>query len=322
MITTSNEYNNYVRDSFVYTPAELSAYYQENKNNLDIYTFRYFPVSAETIVETDYATTEDFDAAKEEALRAAVEQAEMIVAGIGTEDDFIAAAMDYNEDQYAEPDSTLRSYPGSWLGGYYGPWMMEAERQYGDTMSVEYSSGAYAVFFVGRESNEYYMASMRQVLIMRDEVDPEDFFLGEDDPDFLAAVEEADAQAKERADALMQQFIAGGGTEDALLELMDESDDTTEGGLYEEISMDVSHKKMTDEIEEWLFDPARAFGDYEMIRTEAYGYHIVFFMGHGERYCDYLAENEMRNRDYDASKEGLAPVEQPVRHWAFALALL
>lgn len=321
IITISNEYSNYVRDSFSYTPAELAAYYQENRDDLDVYTFRYFPIKTETLDEDDYETDEEFDAAKAEALQAAVERAGMIADSVETEDDFIAAAKEYDEDEYGEPDSTQRAYPGSWLGSYYGPWMKEAERRYGDTFAVEYTTGAYAVFFVKRDSNEYNMTSMRQILFMRDTIDPEEYFLGEDDPDYLAAVAEADEEVRGRAEDVLQRFIAGGSTEEVFIELLASSDDDTEGGLYEDISMDVSHLKMTDEIEEWLFEPARSVGDYELIRTEAYGYHLVFFMGQGERYSDYLAENAMRDNDYNAWKDGLAPVDS-VTHWALNLAML
>ena len=321
MVTISSEYNASVRDSFVYSPADTTAYYQENKDQLDVYAFRYFLVRAETVEEADYGTTEEYDAAKETALHEAVEQAELIIAGVESEDDFIAAAREYNETEFGEPDSTLRSYPGSWLGNYYGPWMMEPERMYGEKIAVEYTTGAYAVFFIGRDSNEYEMTSMRQILFTRAAVDPEEYLLGEDDPDYLSAVEEADAEARTRAESVMQQFIDGGCSEDLLVELMAASDDDTEGGLYEEISKDVSHQKVTDEIEGWLFDPARKYGDYELIETEAYGYHIVFFMGHGERYCDHLAGDAMRDRDYKAWTEGLEQVDS-VRRWAFNLAKL
>lgn len=321
LMTISNEFSLNKRDSFSYSAAERTAYYEENKDTLDVFSYRYFLVRAETVVEEDFATTEEYEEAKAAALSSAFDRANEIIDGIENEDDFIAAAKEYDEAQFDEPDSTLRHYPGSWLGNDYGPWMMEPEREYGDVFACEYSNGAYAVFFISRDSNEYRLTSMRQLLFLKTAVDPEEFLLGEEDPEYLLAVEEADAEARTRAEEVLQRFIEAGSTEAALLELTSESDDSTEGGLYEDISMDVSHFKMVDEIQDWLFAPEREFGDSELIRTEAYGYHLIFFMGHGERYCDYIADNKMRDRDFTAWNDGLEPVEA-VRRWAFMLTQL
>ena len=100
--------------------------------------------------------------------------------------------------------------------------------------------------------------------------------------------------------------------------MADYPDDTTEGGFYDKISKSASQNKMVPEIEDWLFADGRQYGDYELIRTEDYGYHLVFFMGYGERLCDFLADSGMRTRDYNAWKESLAPVEATKR-WAFTL---
>ena len=318
----ASEYSLYMRDSFEYSQADKDAYYKENKDTLDLFTFRYFFIRAETPDQDDFETTEEYDAAVEEALAEAIRLAEEAIDMIETEDDFLEAAKGYDEEQFGEPDSTRRVYPGSWLGTTYGPWLMEPERVYGDLYTTDISTGAYVVLFIERDPNEYKMTSMRQILILRDEIDADDFFGGEEDPDYLIAVEAADAAARAQADALWDLFVSGGKTEDLLLELMpDYSDDPTEGGFYEQISKDASQIKLVEELEDWLFDPVRKFGDAEMIRTEMYGYHLMFFMGHGDRYCDFVADTQMRDRDHTAWIEALEPVDA-VRRWAFVLVSL
>jgi hypothetical protein len=200
---------------------------------------------------------------------------------------------------------------------------MEPDRQYGDVTAAESTSGAYVVFFVSRDSNDYRMTEMRQMLFMRPTVSPEDYAEGADDPEYLEAFELADAEARERAEAMLDLFVRGGATEDALLMVMTgNTDDSTEGGFYDKISKDLSGEmKVVPEIEEWLFDPARHYGDYELIRTESYGYHLVFFMGYGERYCDYLAESKLRDEAHKAWSEGLDPVDVAER-WAFIFVSL
>ena len=39
---------------------------------------------------------------------------------------------------------------------------------------------------------------------------------------------------------------------------------------------------MVDEFNEWLFSPKRKEGDVEIVKTEQYGYHIMYFAGEGE----------------------------------------
>jgi hypothetical protein len=160
---------------------------------------------------------------------------------------------------------------------------------------------------------------------MRESVDPEEFIFGEDDPDYIAALALADHVAMERAETALAIFIAGGETEEALIGLMeDHSDDNTEGGYYTNISKypyqtaHVSAMKVVPEIEEWLFDDARVIGDSELVRTEAFGYHLLYFTGFGERFSDIIAEDMLRTQEHNAWRDNLADVI-PVKHRAFIL---
>jgi len=323
MVSIANVYNNQVRESFSFTAAELAAYYDENKDTLDIYAHRFFLVRPETVSREDYLTDDEYDAALEEALDATRALADQIAAEIESEDDFIMAAREYDETLFEDDESTLREYPGAWLGSNYGPWLMESDRQYGDITTAESTSGTYVVFFVSRDSNDYRMTEMRQMLFMRPAVSAEDYAEGVDDPEYLSDFELADTEARERAEAILDLFVRGGPTEEAFLMIMTgNTDDSTEGGFYDRISKDLSGEmKLVAEIEEWMFDPARQYGDYELIRTQDYGYHLVFFMGYGERYCDYVAENKLRDDAHKEWSEGLEPVDVAER-WAFILASL
>ena len=318
-IYTAQMYSQYVNDAFSYTEAQRDAYYQENSDSLDVFTYRYFVVNMETVLQADYDDDDEYEAAKVEAQIVASERAKEIAEGIHDEDSFIAAAAEHADDPDQDPDTTKNTYPGGWLGSGYGPWLREEERVYGDLTVEDFANGAYVVFFIDRERNEYRMPEMRQILILREDVDPDNYFEGEYDEEYIQDVELAALDALVRAEAAYDLFVEGGATEAVLLELMGEhSDDWTEGGFYDEISMDVSGSKMIEEIESWLFAEGRQYGDYELIMSEDYGYHLVFFMGFGERYKDLLAENGMRTRDYNDWKENLAPVESEKR-WGFIL---
>jgi len=316
-------YNEQVRDSFTYSNEELAAYYAENADTLDNFIFRLFLVEAEPVEESpeydDYEDWDDaqYDAALEVALAEASEFAAQIAYDIASENDFIAAAKEYNETQYEDPDSTMMETPGTYLGyDVYGEWLVDSTRAFGDVTTVDTDNGTYVIFFKERDKNEYHTKVMRQLLILPESVNPEDFDDGEDDPDYMAAVQDAADEAANRAQSVYMMFLEGGATEDKLVELMpDYSADYTEGGLYKQIP---KGGLGVPEIDDWLFAPERRVGDYELIKSEAYGYHIIYVKGYDKKYCDVAAENGLRERDYQAWQDSLEPAEAATR-WAFML---
>jgi len=314
---TVTMYINYVHDSFTYTSGELAACYNENKDDMDSITFRIFLVEAETPLREDYASDDEFDAATEEALAEASQIASDIKSRITSQEDFVFEAAVYNPEDYSEPAATVGTYPGSALGTDYKDWLLAAERQPNDVNTFDISTGSYVVMFVDRDNNEYYMTEMRQVLILREEVNPEDYPGGEGDPDYIAAYEAADQAALELAEIARRSFIDGGMTEEAFIDVIDQgySNDSTDGH-YDLISKNAANNKMVPEIENWLFDQVRQAGDCEIVRTEAFGYHLLYFVGYEDRYCDYLADKKLRDADYSAWEDSLEPLEVS-KHWAF-----
>ena len=265
---TVSAYRESIYDSFTYTAQELAAKYAEEKDDLDSFAFRFFQIEPAMDSMENFETGEDYEAANAEALSAAYERARQIVARIETEDDFIYEAAAYNFEEYGSPDSTARTFPGSALGSEYKDWMLSEGRQYNDIDVFEASTGALIVYFVERDDNEYLMTEMRQILIMPEEVYPGMFIEEEDDPEYHAALYDADLSALELAETARIAFIEAGGTEEAFIQISNEgySDDTT-GGHYNYISKNAANNKMVPEIEEWLFDPGRAIGDTEIGRA-------------------------------------------------------
>lgn len=322
----AGDYTTHVIDSFSYTAPELEQYYDENKNSLDVFEYRYITIYKETTTEEDYDSTEEYEASKDAALANALVLAQEIADGITSEEDLIEAAREYDATQYNDDDSTLRNYPGEWLGSIYGDWLKDPARVNGEVSAFEMSNGAYVVYFVSRSNNRYALTNMRQIFVKRDAVDEEDYKdydvdFGDDDllsgldyenayffdeEGYDAALEAAEAAARERADEVLTVFLNGGATEDMLISMVEDySDDYTEGGLYENIYKNTTSITTEPEIEEWLFDPVRKAGDYELINTAKNGYYLVYFTGYGERYCDYLADVRMRDRDFNAWKDAL-----------------
>ena len=83
--------------------------------------------------------------------------------------------------------------------------------------------------------------------------------------------------AREKAQGLLDQWLAGDATEEAFGELaeLNTSDpgSAENGGLYTY----VAEGEMVPAFNDWCFDPTRQTGDYGLVKTE-YGYHVMYFV--------------------------------------------
>ena len=315
----ANSYSDFVRDSFTYSTVELEEYYAENADSLDIFNYRILTVFAEFPDEADPAS----DTSEEDAIAAAHAVASEMAERIESEDDFIFVAYEHDMWSHFDPDSSLRTVFGEWLDFDLSPWLVDDTRTYGDITIIDTSMGSNIVFFVSRDDNSYQTVGMRQILIMREFVNSEDFSFPEDEPEYELAVQEAEREAHERAQSVHELFISMGATEQALLDLLEEhSDEDTEGGYYSHISKFSYHgstfssMKVVPEIEEWLFDESREVGDSELVFTSDFGYHLLYFTGRYEPLSELMATDRKRTADHTAWSDSLTSGE-PVWHAAF-----
>jgi hypothetical protein len=313
----TDAYGAHVRDSFEYTPERLDEYYDSKKDVLDTFTYRYFLVSHDVPNKNDFDTDEEYEQARQDAVDILGAEASEILAGIKSEEDFIEAARTYDPEAYAADDSTKRVYMGELLGSVYGPWLRDASRTYGECTTAESSNGHYLVYFIDRSPNEYLTVDMRQIQIDLEPVDETQYENDENDDAYLAALAQAEDDARAKAESLYNEWIDSGATEDGLIErIAGNSADTAEDGLHE----NVYKLEFTGALNDWLFDPERKPGDHEIIR-EGDIYHIVYFKGLTDTtYHDYLADERLRDEDYTAWQDGLG--EPAVkRHWALRFAV-
>jgi len=309
-IATARNYSEQVRDSYVFSSDSIAAYYAENRDELDAFNYRILYI--DNLLDDPEHT---------------YVQAVEIANNISSEEDFIEAAWTLEGEDF-DPASTFFRMQGSWLDEDLGEWLRDDARAYGDVTILEIESGASVVLFLSRDDNNYRTVGMRQILISREQVDPFDFPGEEHDPDFHAALEQAETILHERADFVNGMFVAMGSTEDALLGLMEEhSDDSTPGGYYSLItripyqSTHIQTLRLVPEIEDWLFEDGRSIGDTELIYTPAFGYHLVYFTGWGDLFFEIIAEDRLRTRDHSEWANGLTH-GVPVKNAAFILVHL
>jgi len=317
---TADAFSEHMRTLPEYSETELNNYYLQNADDLDVFSIRVLPI----VAEFGDDETPDYNNISDEILAAARDMARNLADTIETEEDLIAAALDYNDIVFLNPESTFRQMHGENLSELYLDWLLKSDRVHGDITVIDTETGANILFFVSRDANNYYTTSMRQILILRDTVSPADFLLGVDDPDYIAAVELAEKDARERAQWVDGLFTSQGKTEDALLALLEEhSDEATEGGFYEGITkfsyqgFDFRSMKVVPELEEWLFEEGRRLGDSKLIETEAFGFHLMYFTGFGDKlFSHIIADDRMRTQQHNEWLDSIT-VGEPIKHRAF-----
>lgn len=276
--TLANSYAQSAIDKLTYTEEDLDAYYNEHTEDFDSVSFRVFSVAPSLFPdETD----------EEAALKLCEEAAKaMAEAAQGNEQAFLDQAKELTLDEDAEtyePDTaTLRhDYTLSACAEAYRQWLADDARQEGDaTYVANGEQGYYVVYFLHNEDMSFQLPNVRHILISV--TDPED--------------EAVKAEAQEKAQSILDEYLAGEQTEEAFAELAKthSMDNAEEGGLYENITPGY----MVESFEDWCYDESRQPGDTGIVES-SYGYHIMYFCGLGDVYLDYAVENTMRQNDYD-----------------------
>ena len=297
-----------IRSGYTYTDEEKEAYYNEHHLDYDMVNFRIYMFDGTGKTDDNQTPTEEEQAA---ALVDAEAKANEMASKIDSEDEFLRQAymadFEQTEDQATaeaianssiDSDTLQSRYTYSWctyLGGdECATWLFDENRQAGDTTTVTFNNYACVVYFLSRENNDYNLVNVRHILIAPEEVTAT---ADEDEAETAARQEQAKADALARAQTILDTYLAGDQTAEAFGELANaNSADTgsnTNGGLYENI-----YKGQTVEgFDDWCFDPVRKPGDTGIVET-TYGYHIMYYVGTGDTYQHYLANNALVNQAF------------------------
>lgn len=278
-------------DSFTYSDAELEEEYQSYGGEQDYFDYAYCYVAAE-LVETTDADGNASSAATDETVAAAAEKASAIAetyksaAGDNPAVRLINAAAAEGESGSEQTHVQGSSVPAA-------EWMLDASRKSGDVTVYPEDNGCYVVVFLARDDNSYNTVNVRHILI-RAEADEEGNY-----------TDEAKAAAKARAEEILAEYEGGDKTEESFAALAEQySEDTgsnTNGGLYE----NVAKGQMVQEFNDFCFDKHKS-GDTGIVYGESAsyaGYHVMYYVGEGMRYCDYIADTTLRNEAANAWME-------------------
>ena len=272
-----------------FSQEEIDQTYADYNGERDFFDYAYYYVAAETTQVTgeDGETTSQVS---EEALAAAEDTANAILEAYlsGGEEDYVerldAAVAGQVEDASATHSTKVQ---GSSLGSYKD-WMMDSARSAGDAaVSAESSgSGYYVVVFISRDNNDYNMAQVRHILVKA---------VADEEGNYT---DEAKAEALAKAEDILAEYEAGDKTEDSFAALAEKySEDTgsnTNGGLYD----NVTKGQMVEEFDKFCFEGHKS-GDTAIVYGESgsyAGYHVMYYVGEGENYADYIARSDLENQ--------------------------
>lgn len=275
-------------EGFQYDDAQLEDYYKSLNGESDVYDYVYYYIPAGTVETTNEdgeTVTEPNDDTRAEALK----KAEAIVAsyedakGKDFVENFNAAVAENVEDA----SGNRRSSPASSLG-VYKEWLTGSHKA-GDIGIVANTdnNGQYVIMYLDRNDNHYPMAQVRHILVRA--------VAGEDG----TFTDEAKAEAKAKAEDILNEWKSGDMTEDSFAELANKySEDpgsNTRGGLYD----NVAKGQMVEEFDRFCFEGHKP-GDTGIVYGESGGvpgYHVMFYVGEGDLYSNYIAKNALLNQD-------------------------
>lgn len=283
-LTIAGSYAEKVQNDFTYTDDQLKAYYAENADSFDVYSYELFYVGT-----GDEAFADLDDDAKADAAHAAAEE----IAAQGKDVETFNAAV----HAYAGEDHTptVTNTDGLSISETFSGWLCDSARTAGDTTVIDTDTGSYALLFVGRDDNNYPLVNMRHILV-KAEADEEGNYTDEALDAAKASAE--DIYAQWQADPTEDNFAA------LATQYSEDEGSAANGGLYENIY----RHYMVDEIDEFLFDSDAQVGDTTLVygNNGTYaGYHVVYFAGEGQLFCDKLADSTLRAEDYSAYYDAL-----------------
>lgn len=277
----------------------LDAYYNENKKDFDSVDFRIYHFTY-TVPETEDGEDSGDESYKDEAKKAA-EAAYEAVNSLDEFDPYIRSILTAEELEVWTEDYSFATAKYEEVFTELADWLYDDSRVEGDKTVLEYNGGYFFVMFAQRYFDSYRTVDVRHCLVATSTVSN---ILVEDSDEIdyeatAAAQEASDAEKFAQAESLLNEWIAGGATEEAFAKMADDnSDDSAEGGLYEA----VLKGDMIDEFDSWCFDESRQPGDYDIVLT-SYGYHIMYFVGYNEFEWKLTAKDEIQKSEYEKMYE-------------------
>ncbi len=262
---------------------EIQSYYNENKDTMDLVSYRQFVFEIPTEAETE----EDKTSAQAENKSKAAEMLEKITDA----ESFKAEALNYAADDkkvnYESGDITLNEKVTSSYTSAVADiqtWLYDETRQVGDKTQISSGNNEYVLYFEGRERLDNKLPTVYHILIGSP--------TATSNPD-EAQLEKDKVTAEELAAKISSEDDAK-----KLGEIMKAEGTTREATLLDNISW----KTMDTAFNDWIFDEGRKPGDVGVVKT-TYGYHVIYYISQSEQAeWEYKSELALRSKKFSDEK--------------------
>ena len=302
-ISVAEAYSVAFTESHEISDAEITDYYNENKNTYDLTTYNLFFVNGlpEEKLDNDGNT---IDPTEEDMLLAITEAGRIageVVADVKDGTDFYEAAIvhDWQSDAVFDTSYYFKANQSmSETNSNISGWVYDSSRKLGDVTAIEAGNGYYVVQFIGRLRDDAATANIRHILSY---AEPTEYVVAEDgtetvfDPESLAEDEEKPATISKpseeqwaaslaEVERIQQEWLDAGGSEETFAEFANKySDDggsNTRGGLYENNTSGY----FVPNFDAWVFDESRVAGDYGIVQNDGgyFGSHLIYYVSQGQ----------------------------------------
>ena len=159
-------------------------------------------------------------------------------------------------------------------------WAFDEKRKKGDGLVQETEDGGYVVYLLTKlpKLENYNLVNLRQIQLEITDKKPS-------------------KKVKKQAKEILKTLKENNFSKDSFITLAAEhSQDVSSnqnGGLYENLTK--GKLKNADEVEKWVFDKERKVGDNTIIKTDEYGWHILYIEEIGEEYWKYASKTDFQN---------------------------
>ncbi len=297
MYELASEYSDLISEGFVaaVTEAEMDEYYAENADSLDTYDYDvyYIDGTAEETEDEDGNTIEATEEEEEAAMANAYELADALAIALSEGDDDTVQALVDDESGLVHSYGSYAGTKGSSVSANYSDYVTDADRSAGEVGIIESTYGYYVVVFNGRELDEYYPVTYRDIHLTAEVDDDADEPTDEQMENCLA-----NAEAIYELSTTEELFIA------QVASTSDSSSVDNEGLNESYLKSSVSDSN----VYAWLFNEARSEGDMEIVEDEdGTGYYILYFVGYDETpYWRQSVASTLGSESYSAWYEELS----------------
>ena len=304
----ADSYYTYYAENLNYDDAALREYESKEPHLYNSYTYATYYLDCSKFLtggsENSDGSTTYTDEQKQAAINAATEAVNVLLGSTCADMDAFKAlilSMDINSglDSVSPKEYTNQFFNST--EKMFQDWFLEETRSVGQIAVIpklssvddgEVIQGYYILWYAEENDNRFALKDVRHMLVLFKDANGKTYSDG-----IKTFTDAQKTTAKEGAEALLAQWLAGEANEDTFATLAslksEDEGSKAKGGLYTEIYPG----QMVTNFENWCYDETRAHGDYGLVETE-YGYHVMFFVGNTDiNYRDYVISNTMRSED-------------------------